>query len=75
MIALSNNGSQQKSQHGGKEWYMLNKALELTLNDAFRLARERHHELMTVEHLLVALLDNPDAAEVLVRNRFRTAEE
>ncbi|MAK70691.1 MAG: ATP-dependent Clp protease ATP-binding subunit ClpA [Idiomarina sp.] len=44
---------------------MLNKALELTLNDAFRLARERHHELMTVEHLLVALLDNPDAAEVL----------
>lgn len=44
---------------------MLNKALELTLNDAFRLARERHHELMTVEHLLVALLDNPDASEVL----------
>ncbi|KXS35808.1 MAG: ATP-dependent Clp protease ATP-binding subunit ClpA [Idiomarina sp. T82-3] len=44
---------------------MLNKALELTLNDAFRLARERRHELMTVEHLLVALLDNPDAAEVL----------
>lgn len=44
---------------------MLNKALELTLNDAFRLARERHHELMTVEHLLVALLENPDAADVL----------
>ncbi|EKE79837.1 ATP-dependent Clp protease ATP-binding subunit ClpA [Idiomarina xiamenensis] len=44
---------------------MLNKALELTLNDAFRLARERRHELMTVEHLLVALLDNPDASEAL----------
>lgn len=44
---------------------MLNKALELTLNDAFRLARERNHELMTVEHLLVALLDNPDASEAL----------
>ncbi|MBA3988941.1 MAG: ATP-dependent Clp protease ATP-binding subunit ClpA [Idiomarina sp.] len=44
---------------------MLNKALELTLNDAFRLARERRHELMTVEHLLVALLDNPDAADAL----------
>jgi ATP-dependent Clp protease ATP-binding subunit ClpA len=44
---------------------MLNKALELTLNDAFRLARERHHELMTVEHLLIALLDNPDASEAL----------
>lgn len=44
---------------------MLNKALELTLNDAFRLAREHRHELMTVEHLLVALLDNPDAADAL----------
>jgi ATP-dependent Clp protease ATP-binding subunit ClpA len=44
---------------------MLNKALELTLNDAFRLARERSHELMTVEHLLVALLDNPDASKAL----------
>ncbi|HLV49001.1 MAG TPA: Clp protease N-terminal domain-containing protein, partial [Aliidiomarina sp.] len=44
---------------------MLNKALELTLNDAFRLAREYRHELMTVEHLLLALLDNPDAADAL----------
>ncbi|RUO44085.1 ATP-dependent Clp protease ATP-binding subunit ClpA [Aliidiomarina taiwanensis] len=44
---------------------MLNKALELTLNDAFRIAREFRHELMTVEHLLLALLDNPDAAEAL----------
>ncbi|RUO81243.1 ATP-dependent Clp protease ATP-binding subunit ClpA [Idiomarina tyrosinivorans] len=44
---------------------MLNKALEITLNDAFKLARERRHELMTVEHLLVALLENPDAAEAL----------
>lgn len=44
---------------------MLNKALELSLNDAFRLARERQHELMTVEHLLIALLDNPDAADAL----------
>lgn len=44
---------------------MLNKALELTLNDAFQLARERSHELMTVEHLLVALLDNPEASKAL----------
>ncbi|MCL5256107.1 MAG: ATP-dependent Clp protease ATP-binding subunit ClpA [Gammaproteobacteria bacterium] len=44
---------------------MLNKALEISLNDAFRLARERQHELMTVEHLLVALLDNPEASEAL----------
>ncbi len=44
---------------------MLNKALEITLNDAFRLARDRRHELMTVEHLLLALLDNPEAAQAL----------
>ncbi|WP_339880150.1 ATP-dependent Clp protease ATP-binding subunit ClpA [Pseudidiomarina gelatinasegens] len=44
---------------------MLNKALEITLNDAFRLARDHRHELMTVEHLLLALLDNPEAAKAL----------
>ncbi|RUO22451.1 ATP-dependent Clp protease ATP-binding subunit ClpA [Aliidiomarina iranensis] len=44
---------------------MLNKALEISLNDAFRIARDRQHELMTVEHLLVALLENPEAAEAL----------
>ncbi|WP_411358389.1 ATP-dependent Clp protease ATP-binding subunit ClpA [Pseudidiomarina salilacus] len=44
---------------------MLNKALEITLNDAFRIARDRRHELMTVEHLLLALLDNPEAAKAL----------
>lgn len=44
---------------------MLSKNLELTLNQAFRLARERHHEFMTVEHLLLALLDNEEASIVL----------
>src|SRR5690554_7961500 len=44
---------------------MLNKALENTLNDAFRIAREYRHELMTVEHLLLALLDNPEASQAL----------
>ncbi|MCB1858704.1 MAG: ATP-dependent Clp protease ATP-binding subunit ClpA [Gammaproteobacteria bacterium] len=44
---------------------MLNKELELTLNQAFNQARERHHEFMTVEHLLLALLDNSMAARVL----------
>lgn len=44
---------------------MLNKALEISLNDAFRLARDHQHELMTVEHLLVALLENPEASEAL----------
>jgi ATP-dependent Clp protease ATP-binding subunit ClpA len=44
---------------------MLSKELEFTLNHAFREAREKMHEFMTVEHLLLALLDNPSAAKVL----------
>ena len=44
---------------------MLSKELEFTLNQAFIQARERSHEYMTVEHLLLALLDNPTAAGVL----------
>jgi len=44
---------------------MLSKELEFTLNRAFKEARERHHEYMTVEHMLLSLLDNPTAARVL----------
>jgi ATP-dependent Clp protease ATP-binding subunit ClpA len=44
---------------------MLSKDLELTLNEAFRSAREKRHEFMTVEHLLLALLDNEAAVKVL----------
>ncbi len=44
---------------------MLSKDLENTLNDAFRGARAKRHEFMTVEHLLLALLDNNDALQVL----------
>jgi ATP-dependent Clp protease ATP-binding subunit ClpA len=44
---------------------MLSKDLEHTLNDAFRGARAKRHEFMTVEHLLLALLDNNDAIRVL----------
>ncbi|MBI1421837.1 MAG: ATP-dependent Clp protease ATP-binding subunit ClpA [Gammaproteobacteria bacterium] len=44
---------------------MLSKELETSLNYAFKDARERNHEFMTVEHLLLALLDNNAAAEVL----------
>ncbi|PLW82825.1 ATP-dependent Clp protease ATP-binding subunit ClpA [Kineobactrum sediminis] len=44
---------------------MLSKDLELTLNEAFREARAKRHEFMTVEHLLLALLDNNDAIHVL----------
>ena len=44
---------------------MLDKELELTLNTAFKEAKENRHEFMTVEHLLLALLDNASAARVL----------
>jgi ATP-dependent Clp protease ATP-binding subunit ClpA len=44
---------------------MLNKELELTLNEAFKAARSKRHEFMTVEHLLLALLDNEAAGAVL----------
>ena len=44
---------------------MLSKELEQTLNNAFKEAREKKHEFLTVEHLLLALLDNPTAGEVL----------
>ncbi|WP_291971075.1 ATP-dependent Clp protease ATP-binding subunit ClpA [Candidatus Symbiopectobacterium sp.] len=44
---------------------MLNQELELSLNMAFARARERRHEFMTVEHLLLALLSNLAAREAL----------
>jgi ATP-dependent Clp protease ATP-binding subunit ClpA len=44
---------------------MLSKELEYTLNHAFKEAREKHHEFMTVEHLLLALLDSPTANPIL----------
>ncbi len=44
---------------------MLSKDLEMTLSNAFQAARLKRHEFMTVEHLLLALLDNAEAVEVL----------
>ena len=44
---------------------MLSKDLEVTLNQAFKGARSKRHEFMTVEHLLLALIDNETAAKVL----------
>ncbi|MCG5537108.1 ATP-dependent Clp protease ATP-binding subunit ClpA [Halorhodospira sp. 9622] len=44
---------------------MLSKELEFTLNLAFKDAREKRHEFLTVEHLLLALTDNPAASQVL----------
>ncbi|GHB03194.1 MULTISPECIES: ATP-dependent Clp protease ATP-binding subunit ClpA [Shewanella] len=45
---------------------MLNKDLEVTLNLAFQQARDARHEYMTVEHLLLALTDNPAARDALL---------
>src|SRR3990167_7737541 len=44
---------------------MLNRELEYTLNMAFNDARSKRHEYITIEHLLLSLLDNPSAASVL----------
>jgi len=44
---------------------MLSSELEFCLNEAFRRAREQRHEFMTVEHLLLALLDVPAAIDIL----------
>lgn len=44
---------------------MLSRDLELSLNKAFKGASDRHHEFMTVEHLLLALLDNESAVAAL----------
>ncbi|MBN3573488.1 ATP-dependent Clp protease ATP-binding subunit ClpA [Vibrio neptunius] len=45
---------------------MLNKELESSLNGAFSRARDKRHEFMTVEHLLLALLENDAAREALL---------
>lgn len=52
----------QRRFYGGS---MLNKDLEQTLNSAFVFARDQRHEFMTVEHLLLALMDNTAAQEAL----------
>ncbi|SVD57441.1 uncharacterized protein METZ01_LOCUS410295, partial [marine metagenome] len=44
---------------------MLSSELEFCLNEAFRKARDSRHEFMTVEHLLLALLDIPRVNQVL----------
>ena len=44
---------------------MFSKDLEYSIGQCYKRAREAHHEYMTVEHLLLALLDNPSAEAVL----------
>ncbi len=43
----------------------LSRSLEQALHRAIKLASDRHHEYATLEHLLLALIDDPDAAQVL----------
>ncbi len=45
---------------------MFSKDLETAISKAYHAARSRRHEFLTVEHLLIALLDNPSAKEVLL---------
>ncbi len=44
---------------------MLSSELEICLNEAFQSAREARHEFMTVEHLLLAIIDTPRVHEIL----------
>jgi len=44
---------------------MLSKELETSLNEAFKTAREKRHEFITVEHLLLALTENPTAMAIM----------
>ena len=44
---------------------MLSSELEICLNEAFQAAREARHEFMTVEHLLLAIIDTPKVQEIL----------
>jgi ATP-dependent Clp protease ATP-binding subunit ClpA len=44
---------------------VISQELEVSLHMAFMEARQKRHEFITVEHLLLAMLDNPSAADVL----------
>ena len=45
---------------------MFSKELEFTLNRAFKEARQKRYEFLTLEHLLLALLDDPAASDILI---------
>ena len=51
---------------------MVNQELEQNLNTAFKIAQTQKHEFVTVEHLLLALLDNSDAIQLLSSNNINT---
>ena len=52
---------------------MLSSELEICLNEAFQSAREARHEFMTVEHLLLAIIDTAKVREILRSRRRRRA--
>ena len=54
---------------------MIAQELEVSLHMAFVDARQKRHEFITVEHLLLALLDNPSAAETLPKHWHRPSPE
>ena len=47
---------------------MINQELEQNLNNAFKIAQNKKHEFVTVEHLLLSLLENSDAKDLLSSN-------
>ena len=51
---------------------MINQELEQNLNTAFKIAQTQKHEFVTVEHLLLALLDNSDAIQLFSSNNINT---
>ena len=53
---------------------MINQELEQNLNTAFKTAQEEKHEFVTVEHLLLALLENSDAIDLLNSNQINLSQ-
>ena len=49
---------------------MIDSELEQNLNNAFKLAHTQKHEFVTVEHLLLALLENSDSLDLLSSNKI-----
>ena len=63
VIVAGREGSRGVGKGEGRS--MIAQELEVSLHMAFVEARQKQHEFITVEHLLLAMLDNPSAAEVL----------
>ena len=53
---------------------MIDNELEQNLNNAFKLAHDQKHEYVTVEHLLLALLDNQDSLNLLNSNKVNVEQ-